>query len=181
MIRLILIFTTFFILDNLLVIFLPIQPLVGQYFIIPNAFLCCLCLFTFYDRGVKYDHGIKSVDYHGNKAFVFAFIFGVLYDVFYLGSFGIHTCLFIIIVFLLRKFLVPSIPINLLSMIALTSGIIIFEESVVFFFATTILNLNYNFTQFIQYALFPSLFFNAIFMIFAYPILTRQFKNLLKD
>ena len=178
MIKLIFIFTTFFVLDNVLVIFLPIQPLVGQYFIIPNAFLSCLCLFTFYDRGVKYELGIKSVDHQGNKAFVFAFVFGVLYDVFYLGSLGIHTCLFLIIVFILRKFLVQSIPINLLSMITLMTGVIIFEEWIVFFFSSSILNLDYNFPQFIQYTLFPSLFFNAFLMLFIYPLLKKLFNNI---
>ena len=51
--RLIITFVTCFVLDNLLVIFLPIQPIVGHYMIIPNVFLICLALFTFYDKGIR--------------------------------------------------------------------------------------------------------------------------------
>ena len=76
--------------DNLLVSFLPIQPMFGSYSAIPNVFLMCLCFFTFYDRG--------------NKALVFAIIFGILYDICYADLFGIYTCLFPIITFLLQRF-----------------------------------------------------------------------------
>ena len=177
MIKLIFIFINFFILDNLLVIFLPIQPLAGNYAIIPNAFLTCLCLFTLYDRGTKYDQGIKSFDSKGNKSYIFALVFGILYDIFYAGVFGLYTCLFLIIVYILRRFFVASIPINILSMIAMMSGVIIFEEWVVFFIVSTVIDVHQTFFQFIQYLLFPSLFFNAILMLFIYPFLSIAFKK----
>jgi len=177
MIRLIFIFVTFFVLDNLLILFLPIQPLVESYSIIPNAFLSCLCLFTFYDRGTKYSQGIKSFDSKGNKSYIFALIFGILYDIYYAGMLGLYTCLFLIIVYLIRRFFVSSMPINILSMIALMTGVIIFEEWVVFFIVSTIINLNVTSFQFIQYTLFPSLLFNALLMLFIYPLLSNQFKK----
>ena len=45
--RLIIAFITCFVLDNLLVIFLPIQPIVAHYMVIPNVFLICLSFFHF--------------------------------------------------------------------------------------------------------------------------------------
>jgi len=177
MIRLIIVFMTFFALDNIIVIFLPLQPLVGNYLVIPNAFLSCLCLFTFYDRGAKYENGVKSFDYKGNKSFLLALVFGVLYDIFYTGVLGVYTCLFCIIVYILRKFFILSIPINILSMVALMTGVIIFEEWAVFFLASTIIHVPMAFLNFVQYVLFPSLFFNGLLMLFIYPILTSQFRK----
>ena len=74
--RLIITFITFFVLDNLLVIFLPIQPIAAHYMVIPNVFLICLSFFTFYDKGVR--------------PLIFALIFGLLYDICYTDLIGLY-------------------------------------------------------------------------------------------
>ena len=164
MIRLILIFFTFFTLDNLLVLFLPLQPLIGMYHVIPNAFLTCLCLFVFFDKG--------------RKSYVLAVVFGLLYDVYYAGTLGLYLCLFPIIVFGLRRIFTHSTPINFFSMAALMTGVIFFEEWIVYFMVLTVTPVNMSFIHFFQYILIPTLIFNALFMIAAYPVLISNFKKL---
>ena len=141
MVRVIVLFITCFVMDNLLVSFLPIQPMFGSYSAIPNVFLMCLCFFTFYDRG--------------NKALVFAIIFGILYDICYADLFGIYTCLFPIITFLLQRFVSNSMPVNILSMLALFSIV--------------------SGYAFVKLILFPTLLFNSLVVLVLYPILKSQF------
>ena len=161
--RLIITFVTCFVLDNLLVIFLPIQTIVGHYMIIPNVFLICLALFTFYDKGIR--------------PIIFACIFGLLYDICYTDLIGLYTCLFPIITFILLRFISQTMPVNLLSMMALVMGVVIFEEWFVYFIVNTMKTTNMSFMIFIKFILIPTAIFNTLITIPLYPILKSQFRK----
>ena len=163
MIKLIFIFTILFALDNLLVIFLPLQPIVGQYIIIPNVFLTCLCIFAFFDKK--------------NKAFILALVFGIFYDLYYTNLIGLHVALFPLLVMTLKKWIVPNTPINFLSMFYITSVAIIIGEWFHYFMVVTIMDIQMTFFHFAQYILFISVLFNAILLIPLYPLLTKAFKK----
>lgn len=156
-------FVTCFVLDNLLVIFLPIQPIIGHYMIIPNVFLICLAFFTFYDKGFR--------------PIVFAFIFGLFYDICYADLIGLYTCLFPIITIILLRFISQTIPVNLFAMIALVMGMVVVEEWIVYFIIDTMTVTNMPLMTFIKLILIPTVVFNALIVIPLYPILKSQFKK----
>lgn len=161
--RLIITFMTCFVLDNLLVIFLPIQPIAAHYMVIPNVFLICLSFFTFYDKGVR--------------PLIFALIFGLLYDICYTDLIGLYTCLFPIITILLVRFISQIMPINILAMIALVIGVVVFEEWIVYFIVNTMETTNVSLIAFIKFILIPTAIFNGLITIPLYPILKTQFKK----
>lgn len=161
--RLIVTFVTCFVLDNLLVIFLPIQPIIGHYMIIPNVFLICLAFFTFYDKGFR--------------PIVLAFIFGLLYDICYADLIGLYTCLFPIITIILLRFVSQTMPVNLLSMMALVMGVVVFEEWIVYFIIDTMIITNMSLMMFMKLILIPTVIFNALITIPLYPILKSQFRK----
>lgn len=153
--------------DNLLVSFLPIQPMFGTYSAIPNVFLMCLSFFTFYDRS--------------HKSLVFAVIFGILYDICYADLFGIYTCLFPIITILLQRFVSNIMPVNLLSMLALFSIVIVLEEWAVYFLVNTMMVTNVSGYAFFKLILFPTVLFNGLLVLILYPILKSQFRKYQKQ
>lgn len=167
MIRLIMTFMTCFVLDNLLVIFLPIQPIFGHYMVIPNVFLICLAFFTFYDKGFG--------------PLLIALIFGILYDICYADLIGLYTCLFPIITFILLRFISQTMPINILSMMALVMMVVIFEEWVVYFIVNTMKTTNMTLLMFIKLILLPTAIFNTLITIPIYPVLKRQFRKYQRD
>ena len=160
--RLIITFVTCFVMDNLLVSFLPIDPIVSYYRAIPNVFLICLAFFTFYDKGIR--------------PFIFAFIFGFLYDVCYADLIGLYTCLFPILTFIMVRFVSQTMPINLLSMMAMVAILVMGEESIVYFIVNTMKATNMSTWTFIKYILIPTAFFNMLVTIVLYPMLKFQFK-----
>lgn len=149
--------------DNFLVLLLPIQPLVGQYQVVPNVFLTCLAMFVFFDKG--------------NKPYWLALAFGLLYDIFYAGLLGLYPVLFVGTVFILRKYFVGITPINLFSMIFLMWGVIAVNQWVIYFLVLTMTASRMGFMHFVQYLLFPALLFNGIFMLATYPFLVSQFRK----
>lgn len=163
MIKLIIIFTTLFSLDNLLVLFLPIQPLVGHYIMVPSTLLMGLCLFAFYEKG--------------KRPLIFAGVLGVLYDLYFTGAFGVYTCIFLISVYVLQQFVAYKIPVNFISMMAIMAASIIFQEVVVYFLVFTMTDINTAPMHFVQYILFASLFLNLFLLMILYPVLTKQFKK----
>lgn len=165
--RLIFTFMTCFVMDNLLVSFLPIHPIVGYYRAIPNVFLICLSFFTFYDRGIR--------------PYILAFIFGFLYDVCYTDLIGLYTCLFPIITFIMVRFVSQMMPINLLSVMAMVAVLVIGEESIVYFMVNTMKTTNMSTFVFIKYILIPTVFFNVLVTVILYPILKRQFRAYQKN
>lgn len=151
--------------DNLLVLLLPIQPLVGQYHVIPNVFLTCLVIFVFFERT------------HDRRPYYLAIVFGILYDVFYAGVIGLYPVLFVGCVFIVRHFFVGRTPINLFSMMALMFGMIAATQWIVYFLVLTMTESRMAFMHFFQYLLFPTLIFNGLFMFATYPFLTAQFRK----
>lgn len=161
--RLIITLITCFVLDNLLVIFLPIQPIVSHYMVIPNVFLICLSFFSFYDKGYR--------------PLIFSLIFGLLYDICYTDLIGLYTCLFPIITIILLRFISQIMPINILAMMALVIGVVIFEEWIVYFIVNTMETTNVSLMTFLKFILIPTAIFNGILTIPLYPILKTQFKK----
>ena len=167
MIRLLLVFITFFFLDNLLVLMLPIQPIVTHYQVIPNLFLTCLVMFVFFEKS--------------NRPYYLAIIFGILYDIFYAGIFGLYPILFTAAVFTVKRFFVGTTPINLFSMLSLLLGVMAATEWIVYFLVLTMTDLRMTFMHFAQFVLFPTLLFNTVFIFVAYPILISQFRKYKKS
>lgn len=167
MIRLLIVFITFFYLDSLLVLFFPLQPVVGQYEVIPNLFLTCLVIFTFFDRE--------------KRPLFLAGIFGLLYDIFYAGLLGLYPVLFLAAVFITRRFFVGKTPVNFVSILSLLMGIIAAKEWIIYFLVLTLTGLRMSFMHFVQFLLFPTLLFNALFLLLAYPVLVNQFEKYKKN
>jgi len=163
MIQLLLIFITFFFLDNLIPMTWSIQPLVGQYYVVPNVFLTCLALYVFFEP-------------HPKKPYYMAIVFGFLYDIFYAGIIGLYPAIFVAVVFVIRRFFLGTTPINLFSMMALMLGVIASSQWVVYFLVLTMTELRMTFMHFVQFLLFPTLLFNALFMFVTYPILVNRFR-----
>ncbi len=131
--------------------------------IIPNVFLICLAFFTFYDKGFR--------------PIVLAFIFGLLYDICYADLIGLYTCLFPIITIILLRFVSQTMPVNLLSMMALVMGVVVFEEWIVYFIIDTMTITNMSLMMFMKLILIPTVIFNALITIPLYPILKSQFRK----
>lgn len=163
MIQLLFIFITFFFLDNLIPLWWSLQPLVGQYYVVPNVFLTCLVVYVFFES-------------HPRKPYYLALLFGLLYDIFYAGVIGLYPVIFLTAVFVIRRFFVGRTPINLFSMMALMMGVIAASQWVVYFLVLTMTELRMAFLHFVQFILFPTLLFNALFMFVTYPILVNRFR-----
>ncbi|HAX72693.1 MAG TPA: rod shape-determining protein MreD [Firmicutes bacterium] len=160
--RLIVLFFTCFALDNILVNSFSIQPIFHRFSAIPNVFLMCLIMFIFFDRS--------------QKIYIFAFVFGLLYDICYADLFGLYVLLFPCITFIVQKTLAQIMPVNILSILALLSICIAFEETCVYFLVQTMYTTNMSLIQFITYLLTPTILFNGVILLFMYPILKSQFK-----
>ncbi|MGL4336858.1 MAG: rod shape-determining protein MreD [Turicibacter sp.] len=163
MIRLILVFVTCFVMDNLLVNFLPIQPIFSHYIAIPDVFLSCLIMFIFFDKD--------------RKVIWLAFIFGMLYDVSYADLFGLYTFIFPTLTFIIQRLLSQTMPVNIFSMLALLTIAIISEEWLVYFVVDTMKVTNMPLSSFLGSILIPTVLFNAGLFFITYPILKIQFKK----
>ena len=95
----------------------------------------------------------------------------------YTDLIGLYTCLFPIITFILLRFISQTMPVNLLSMMALVMGVVIFEEWFVYFIVNTMKTTNMSFMIFIKFILIPTAIFNTLITIPLYPILKSQFRK----
>jgi len=163
MIKIILTFIALFSLDNLLLIFLPLQPLAGQYVVVPNVFLIGLCLFCFFDQK--------------NTALILAVIFGLVYDIYGTNLIGIHVTLFPAIVIVLKTYVVPIVPINFISIGSVSAACIVIKELVVYLLFATFTYQMMGLLTFIQYRLFTTLFFNFFILLIVYLPLIKLFKT----
>ena len=163
MIKIIIIFITLFSLDNLLILFLPIQPIVGNYIVVPNVLLSALCIFCFFDKK--------------NIAPIIAGVFGAFHDLYGNNLFGLYTTLFLLTTVVIKKYVVPSTPINFFSVFYITTTSIIVQEWTTYFLVTTITNRNMTFIDFLQYRLFISIIFNLLTLLISYPFLKKSFEK----
>ncbi len=163
MIRLFFVFLTAFVTDNLLVQFLPIQPIYEHYVAIPNVLLTSLVMFTFYDREHKI-YGITA-------------ILALLYDICYADLIGLYVFVFIIIIIVIERFVVHLMPVNLLSMIGLVSLCIVGKEWLVYFMVETMKGTQLSFFEFVVDILIPTVLFNISVILLSYPIFKHQFRQ----
>jgi len=166
MIKAILTFIFLFSLDNLLVIFLPIQPIFGNYILIPYLLLIGMCVAVFYDED--------------NYTPWLALIFGLIYDVYATNLLGIYIIMFPILVLLIKKHVVPITPINFVSIFYVSIVSILVVEVVVYLLVMMIIptrNLSlFGMMEFVQYRLVITLIFNLLLLIITYLPLIKFLK-----
>ena len=163
MIRLFFLFLTAFVADNLVVLFLPIQPIYMHYSVIPNILLTSLVLFTFYDRN--------------NKVYFITIILGLLYDICYADLVGLYLFVFSVVIFLVRRYVTNLMPVNLLSVIGLMSLAITIKEWLVYFIVETMKGTNLTFFEFATSLLVPTVLVNILIVGICYPIFKSQFRQ----
>jgi len=157
MIKAIITFILLFTLDNLLVIFFPIQPLIGNYLVIPYLLLIGLCIYTFYDEK--------------NYSFWLALIFGFIYDIYAANLLGIYIILFPVMTTVIKRRLVEVTPVNFISIFYVSMVGILSVEVIVYILVRTITNRAVSVWEFTQYRLLITLIFNTFLLaIFYLPI-----------
>jgi len=166
MIKAILTLFILFSLDNLLVIFFPIQPIFGHYILVPYLLLIGVCISVFYDEG--------------NYMPWLAFAFGLIYDMYAANLLGLYAVMFPIIVLLIKKYVVPITPVNFVSIFYISMISILTVETIVYLLVMIIIptrTLNFSGTiNFVQYRLIITLIFNLLLLILFYLPLTKFLK-----
>ena len=162
MIKAILVFITLFSLDNLMVIFFEIQPLFGDYLVIPYFLLMGICLQVFYDEK----------DY----APWLAFVFGLIYDMYGANLLGMYATMFPIIVLLIKKNIVPNTPVNFVSIFYVSTVAILTVETIVYILVMMITTRSMSIVSFIQHRLIITLVFNTILLAIVYLPLVKILK-----
>jgi rod shape-determining protein MreD len=139
-----------FIFESIFARYFPEGLFGGNYIIVPHFLLVALLLMGVY--------------YSRNRAILFAFIFGLLFDVFYTEILGVYMFLFPLSVYIADKMM--KILQNNLFVAAI---VIIFNISLVEFLVyeinLLILKLPMTITEFLEYRLLPTLALNVIFFI----------------
>jgi len=166
MIKAILTLILLFSFDNILVIFFPIQPVFGNYTLIPYLLLIGICVSVFYDES--------------NYTLWLALAFGLIYDMYATNLLGLYVVMFPIIVLLIKKYVVPITPINFVSIFYVSTISILTVETIVYFLVMIIIparNLSMIGTiEFVQYRLIITLIFNLLLLIIIYLPLTKFLK-----
>ena len=159
MIKAIIAFVLLFTLDNLLVIFFPIQPIFGNYLVVPYLLLIGLCIYTFYDEK--------------NYSFWLAIVFGLIYDIFATNLLGLYIIMFPTMVMLIKKRLVEVTPVNFISIFYVSTVAILAVEIIVYTFVRIITARNMTLLEFAQYRLFITLIFNTFLLLIFYLPLVK--------
>ena len=167
MTRLFFIFLTAFVMDNLIVYFLPIQPIYEYYIVIPNVLLTSLVLFCFYDRN-DYILGIAA-------------ILGLMYDICYADLLGLYLFVFILVVYLVKRYMINLMPVNLLSILGLMNICIVIKEGIVYFIVQTLKGTNLMMSEFATTVLVPTLLVNLIIVTITYFVLKPQFRQVMRS
>ncbi|MCL1990298.1 MAG: rod shape-determining protein MreD [Defluviitaleaceae bacterium] len=161
--------TTFIILfsiDNVLVIFFPIQPVFGNYHIVPYLLLISIVVSVFYDEK--------------NHAPWLALIFGLIYDTYSTNLLGIYAVLFPSLVILMKKYVVPVTPINFVSIFYVSTVSILAAEVIIYLLVMLIIParaLSITSTiDFIQHRLMITLMFNMSLLAVIYLPLVKFLK-----
>ena len=162
MIKAIITFIILFTVDNLLVIFFPIQPLFGNYSVVPHVLLIGICLYSFYDEK--------------NQAPWLALVFGLVYDMYGANLLGLYTTMFPIIVILIKKNIVPVTPVNFVSIFYVSTVAILAVETTIYLFVMVITTRSLSIFAFIQYRLVITLIFNIILLSLVYLPLVKILK-----
>jgi len=162
MIKAIIIFIFLFTMDNLMVVFFPIQPIFGDYRVVPYLLLIGVCLYAFYDEK--------------NHAPWLAFVFGLIYDMYGTNLLGMYATMFPIIVILIKKNIVPITPVNFVSIFYVSIVAILTVEMIIYLLVRVITTRSMSILGFIQYRLTITLIFNTILLAILYLPLVKIFK-----
>jgi len=176
MIKTILIFVLLFTLDNLLGIIFPLRSLFGNYVVVPYLTLIGFCIHSFYDEN--------------DRLLWVALVFGLVYDMFGANLLGLYSSIFPLLVFIMKKYIVPVTPINFVSLFYIVAVAILAVETVIYLFVMIITSVTTTPWAFIQYRLVITIVFNIIILTILYPILirllkpkkrSRKIKNIMRD
>lgn len=166
MIKTILTLIVLFSFDNILVIFFPIQPVFGNYILIPYLLLIGICVSVFYDES--------------NYTLWTALAFGLIYDIYVANLLGLYVVMFPIIVLLIKKYVVSITPINFISISYISVVSILAVETIVYFLVMMIIptrSLSFiGMMDFIQHRLVITLIFNLLLLVIVYVPLIRFLK-----
>jgi len=159
MIKAIITFIILFTVDNLIVIFFPIQPIFGNYRVVPYLLLIGICLYAFYDKK--------------NYATWLALAFGLIYDIYAVNLLGLYATIFPIIVILIKKYIVEITPVNFVSIFYVTTVAILMVETIVYILVVIITRQTVTVFEFIQYRLIITLIFNIALLAMVYLPLVK--------
>jgi len=162
MIKAILTFIILFTIDNLIVVFFPIQPLFANYSVVPYVLLIGICLYAFYDER--------------NQAPWLALAFGLVYDMYGANLLGLYATMFPLIVILIKKYIVPITPINFVSIFYVSTVAILVVETIIYLFVRVITTWSLSILGFVQYRLVVTLIFNTLLLAVVYLPLVKILK-----
>lgn len=157
-----LLFLFLFILESLFVQFLPDRIFGGNYILVPHFLFAAILLFTIY---VDKKQGI-----------LYAFVFGLMFDIVYIEILGIYLFLYPFIAYLVAK-LMHIFNSNIIVVFLVTLVGITLLEFGVYELDFLIHVTDLEFMTFIKMRLYPTLFLNAVFVIVAGYPLKRQFEK----
>lgn len=162
MIKKMLIFLVLFTLDNLLVIFIPVQPVFGQYVIAPYVLLTGICLSCFFDE-------------KGHVP-VLSFVFGLIYDVYGANLIGLYATLFPVLTVVIKRYVVPNTPVNFISIFYVSAVAILIVETAIYTMVNVVIGSELTLIGFVQYRLMITVVFNFMLLGLLYTSLVRWFK-----
>jgi len=162
MIKALITFIILFTVDNLMVIFLPIRPVFGDYQVVPYLLLIGICLATFFDEK--------------NHVPLLAVIFGLIYDMYATNLLGLYGVMFLVVVNVVKNKLVPVTPVNFVSIFYIVIVAIFTIEIIVYTFVTVITNQAVAIWAFVQYRLIITLIFNTVLLVLSYLPLLKILK-----
>lgn len=112
---------------------------------------------------------IMTAFYKRNVALIYAFILGILFDIYYTGVMGIYFAIFPFVVYITEKFLkVLQNNIVLVGLVAIFN--VILSETLVYAFYYLIGTTTLSFADFIDYRLWTTILFNlAFYLVVFFP------------
>ena len=162
MIKAIIIFIILFTMDNLMVVFFPIQPILGNYIVVPYLLLIGVCLYAFYDEK--------------NHAPPLALAFGLIYDMYGTNLLGLYATMFPVIVILIKNKVVPITPVNFVSIFYVSIVAILSVETIIYILVIIITARSMSIFGFIQHRLIITLVFNTLLLAIVYFPLVKILK-----
>lgn len=156
-------FTAFFILESIIVEYMPAKVYNNERILVPHVLLMAILFLTIY---VKRNTGI-----------LYAFIFGMLFDVVYTEILGIYFMLFPLIAYLVAK-IMKVLQTNVLIVTFVTLLGIVLLELGVYEMNVIIQKTDMDFSTFASIRLLPTFLFNLMIMLITVFPLTKLFEKI---
>ncbi|MEI5905675.1 rod shape-determining protein MreD [Bacillus spongiae] len=148
--------------ESIFVMLFPPELFGKHTIVVPHFLLLLLCFIGIY-LGKK-------------TALIYAVIFGLLFDLYYTGIFGVYLYLFPIMVFLVIQ-IMRVVNANVFVSSAVSLLAMTMTEFAVFFLYLLLQKTGFTVNQFIEWRLFPTLLVNAAaLLVFSYPTKVLLFK-----